>query len=60
MLFLFFLIVIIPPLRALVDLAWLGISGYFILGIVALGWGIMVRTIWRRRLLDRFLGVSLR
>ncbi len=59
MLLLYFVIVLIPPLRQIVDLAWLGISGYVMLGGVALGWGLLLRTMWRQHLLDRFLGVDL-
>lgn len=59
MLLLYFIIVLIPPLRNIVDLAWLGISGYVLLGGVALGWGLLLRTMWRQHLLDRFLGVDL-
>jgi cation-transporting ATPase E len=59
MLVLYFIIVLIPPLRNIVDLAWLGISGYMMLGGVALGWGLLLRTMWRQHLLDRFLGVDL-
>ena len=59
MLLLYFLVVIIPPLRQIADLAWLGISGYVMLGVVALGWAIVLRTMWRQRLLDRFVGIDL-
>jgi cation-transporting ATPase E len=59
MLMVYFIILAVPPFREFADLALLGLFDYLFLGMVALIWGIVVRTIWRKRLLDRFLGVDL-
>jgi cation-transporting ATPase E len=59
MLILYFIILAIPSLREAAELILLGPSDYVLLALIALGWGLMLRTIWRRRLLDRFLGIDL-
>jgi cation-transporting ATPase E len=59
MLSLYFIILAVPSLRELAELVLLGPLDYFLLALIALGWGLVLRTIWRRRLLDRFLGVDL-
>jgi cation-transporting ATPase E len=59
MLIVYFVILAVPTLREFADLVLLGLFDYIFLGLVALIWGLAVRTIWRRRLLDRFLGVDL-
>jgi len=59
MLTLYFTILAVPRLRELAELVLLGPFHYILLALVALGWGLVLRTIWRRRLLDRFLGVDL-
>ena len=59
MLIVYFIILAIPPLRELAELSLLGLFDYVLLGILALIWGLMLRTIWRNRLLGRFLGVDL-
>ncbi len=60
MLILYFIILAVPPLRELAELVLLGPLDYFLLALIALAWGLALRTIWRRRLLDRFLGVDLK
>jgi len=59
MLIAYVIVVLVPPLRELAEFALLGVSDYIILALIALGWGLALRTIWRRRLLGRFLGVDL-
>jgi cation-transporting ATPase E len=56
---LFGLIIALPVSRAFFELAPLGLLDYLAIGSVAIGWGFLVRFIWRARLFDRFLGISL-
>ncbi|MDX1977048.1 MAG: HAD-IC family P-type ATPase [Pseudanabaenaceae cyanobacterium bins.68] len=52
--------VLIPPLRNFFDIAFLGWQDYGILAVVAITWAVTLRTLWRSRFLDKFLGVSLK
>lgn len=53
------LILGLPATREFFNLALLGTKDYLILGLVTLGWNFLIYCLWRWRLLDRFLGVSL-
>jgi cation-transporting ATPase E len=52
-------IVLVRPLRHFFDLPLLRPPDYLFLGLVVIAWGIILRYVWRGRLLDRFLGVQL-
>jgi cation-transporting ATPase E len=56
---LFGLIVALPVSRAFFELAPLGLLDYLAIGAVAVGWGFLVRYIWRAQLVERFLGIRL-
>jgi cation-transporting ATPase E len=60
MLGLYFVVVFTPPLREMADLAALGVLDYVALGGVAFGWAMVLRTLWRKEILDRFLGITLK
>lgn len=51
---------LIPPLRNFFDIAWLSWQDYGSLALVATIWAVGLRTLWRSRFLDKFLGVSLK
>ncbi len=55
----YFLIVVISPVRQFFNLALLSGRDYLFLGLVAIAWVIFLRTLWRTRFFDRFLGVNL-
>jgi cation-transporting ATPase E len=59
MLVIYIIIVAVPQLRQFFELVPLGIGNYIFLGVIAVGWGLLLRYSWRARLLDRFLGVDL-
>jgi cation-transporting ATPase E len=59
MLVMYVVIVAVPQLREFFELVPLGIGNYIFLGLIAVGWGLLLRYVWRTRLLDRFLGVDL-
>jgi cation-transporting ATPase E len=60
MMTLYFLVVFIPPLQEISGLARLGVLDYVVLAGVAFGWAITLRTLWRKEILDRFLGITLK
>lgn len=53
------IILAVPPLREFFELSLLGVKDYLIIGLIALLWCLVLRYIWRVKLLDRFLGVDL-
>lgn len=53
------IVLAVPPLRQFFELSLLGVNDYLILGSIALLWCLLLRFIWRSKLLDRFLGVDL-
>ncbi|BAU12285.1 HAD superfamily ATPase [Leptolyngbya sp. NIES-3755] len=59
LLFVYLLILLIPPLRVFFELSPLSLQDCFFLGLVTLEWGLILRLAWRTRFLDRFLGVDL-
>jgi len=59
MLVLFVAVLAVPELRAFFEIRLLRAVDYAIIVGVALAWAAALRFIWRRRLLDRFLGVDL-
>jgi cation-transporting ATPase E len=59
MLIAYVVILAVPQFRDLAELVLLGPSDYIILALLAALWGLVLRTIWRRRLLDWFLGIKL-
>jgi cation-transporting ATPase E len=59
MLIAYIVILAVPQLRELAELVLLGFYDYIILAVIAVGWALVLRTIWRRRMLDWFLGVEL-
>ena len=59
LLVIYFVIVMIPPLRTFFELAQLSAPSYLFVGLVALEWCLILRAIWRSRFLDRFLGINL-
>jgi cation-transporting ATPase E len=56
---LFALIAVVPLGRTLFDLYPLPFVHYLLLGGLTVLWGLIVRTIWRGQLLERFFGMSL-
>ena len=48
----------IPPLGAIFEISPLPIGVYVMIGAVALVWGLTLRWIWRKRLLERYLQVD--
>ncbi|MBE9009405.1 HAD-IC family P-type ATPase [Pseudanabaenaceae cyanobacterium LEGE 13415] len=59
LLFVYLLILFIPPLRVFFELSPLSLQDCLFLGLVTLEWGLILRLAWRTRFLDRFLGVDL-
>jgi cation-transporting ATPase E len=53
------MVLALPPLREFFELSLLGVNDYLILGSIALLWCLVLRFIWRSKILDRFLGVDL-
>lgn len=53
------LILAIPVTRNFFELSLLSWLDYCILGLVALAWCLVLRYLWRTKLLDRFLGIEL-
>jgi cation-transporting P-type ATPase E len=49
------ILLVIPPLRNLFDLALLGFFDYLFIGILVVLWIFVVRWFWHSRLLERFL-----
>ena len=50
----------IPPLRAFFELTALDARSYLLIGLAALTWALLLRLIWRARLLERFLQLDWR
>jgi cation-transporting P-type ATPase E len=50
----------IPPLRALFELTALDAGSYLLIGLAALAWAVILRWVWRARLLERFLQLDWR
>jgi cation-transporting ATPase E len=48
----------IPPLGGIFEIRPLPIGAYALIGVVAVIWGLTLRWIWRKRLLERFLQVD--
>ena len=59
MLLAYIIILAVPDFRELAELVLLGLFDYALLAVVALIWGLALRTVWRRRMLGWFLGVDL-
>ena len=57
---LFGLIMAVPATREFFEFAPLGLLSYAVISLVVLSWALLLRYLWRARLLDRFLGVDLR
>lgn len=53
------LILAIAPVREFFELALLERRDYLLLGLLAIMWSLLLRYMWRAKLLDRFLGVDL-
>jgi cation-transporting ATPase E len=49
------LLLAIPPLRSFFELTALDARSYLFIGLAALAWAVILRLIWRARLLERFL-----
>ena len=52
-------ILAVPPLREFFELSLLSKHDYVVIAWVALAWCLLLRYVWRAKLLDRFLGVDL-
>jgi cation-transporting ATPase E len=55
----YMMILTVPMLQQLFELAPLSLLDCLFLGFVALEWCLILRAIWRTRFLDRFLGIDL-
>jgi cation-transporting ATPase E len=53
-------LLVIPPLRAFFELAALDARSYLLIGLAALMWALVLRLVWRARLLERFLQLDWR
>jgi cation-transporting P-type ATPase E len=60
LLILYLIIVAVPPMRRFFELYPLDPIHYLFIGLVAIEWCFILRSIWRTRFLDRFLGIDLR
>jgi cation-transporting ATPase E len=58
MLGLYGVVVAVPPLRAFFELAVLRPLDYLLLGAVVVAWALLLRFIWRTRLLERLLAIE--
>jgi cation-transporting ATPase E len=58
MLGLYGVVVAVPPLRAFFELALLRPWDYLLLGAVVVVWALVLRSIWRARLLERLLALE--
>ena len=54
----FVLLMAIEPIRRLFEFIPLPPSGYLLIAVAVLVWMLIIRLIWRRRWLERFLGVE--
>ncbi|HEY9697501.1 MAG TPA: HAD-IC family P-type ATPase [Trichocoleus sp.] len=59
LLIIYFVIVAIPPLSRFFELYSLGAVNYLFIGLIAIEWCFILRSIWRSRFFDRFLGIDL-
>lgn len=59
LLIVYVIILVVPPLRQFFELAPLSLLDGLFLGLVALEWCLILRSLWRSRFLDHFLGVDL-
>ena len=48
----------IPPLGGIFEIMPLPIGVYVLIGVVAVVWGLTLRWIWRKHLLERYLQVD--
>jgi cation-transporting ATPase E len=55
MLLLFGLIMVVPPLRGFFELTLLRPIDYLLLAALAVGWALLLRTLWRTRFFERLL-----
>ncbi|HEX6506774.1 MAG TPA: haloacid dehalogenase, partial [Chloroflexota bacterium] len=55
----FVLLLVIAPLRSFFGLVPLDLTSYLVIACIVLVWAILLRVIWRLRLLERFLGIDL-
>jgi cation-transporting ATPase E len=55
----FIVFLLLPRAGGFFDFSRLKYYDYFIIGAVSIVWGIILRKVWRSRLLDRFLEVDL-
>jgi cation-transporting ATPase E len=55
----YLLLLLLPGTDALLDVPPLSLGEHLLLGGLALLWAGLLRVLWRRRALDRFLGVDL-
>ncbi|NET46808.1 HAD-IC family P-type ATPase [Okeania sp. SIO2B3] len=53
------IILAVPPLRQFFELSLLSAHDYVVISWVALVWCLLLRYVWRAKLLDKFLGVDL-
>ncbi len=58
LLLIYFVIVAVDPLRTFFELMPLPLWGYLGIGLATLIWMLVLRVTWRRRWLERFLGVE--
>jgi cation-transporting ATPase E len=58
MLLLYAVVTAVPPLRAFFELALLTPADYALLAVLAVGWALLLRTIWRTRLLERWFDLE--
>jgi len=59
MLVMYFVIMAVPQFREFFNLAVMNLFDYVILSVLAVGWGFLLRYVWRAKLLDRFLDTDL-
>ena len=59
MLAVFVAIVTIDPLRSFFELIDFAFLDYLIIGGVTIAWAAVLRTVWRRRLFERFLQLDI-
>lgn len=55
----YIVILAVPPLRQFFELSLLSAHDYVVISWVALVWCLLLRYVWRAKLLDKFLGVDL-
>ena len=55
----YIVILAVPAIRQFFELSLLNTHDYFLISWLALVWCLLLRYIWRAKLLDKFLGVDL-